>query len=157
MTKAPKDPNAPTLTQESVLASAVYSAYSAGWDGKLGAEHAPKLSAGNYQRVGVPRGTREAAYRRGLVDRVQLSPTSISYAWPLTAEGLKVGEAYYEKKHGRTAKMAGREIINNQKARTKRHADRKKKAKHLFRGLHISGMKRPRAIRQAQSGESESR
>lgn len=155
MTKT-KDPNAPTLTQESVLASAVFSAYQAGWNGKLGTPHSPTLFAGNYTRAGVPRGTREAAYRRDLVDRVLSSPQSTSYDWPLTEEGVKVGAAYYEKKHGRTAKMAGTEVINAQKERRKKHAERKKRAKHLFRGLHRErGAKGKRSISAAidESGE----
>lgn len=151
-----KDPNAPTLTQESVLATAVYGAYRAGWDGKMGTEHSPRLFAGNYERAGVPRGTREAAYRRDLVDRVLRSQSSTAYDWPLTEEGIKVGAAYYEKKHGRTAKMAGLEVIQEQKARRKAHADRKKRAKHLFRGLHRErGTKGKRSIAAAidESGE----
>lgn len=156
MSKQVKDPNAPTVTQESVLAQAVYNAYRAGWNGKIGTEHAPALFAGNYTRVGVPRGTREAAYRRDLVDRVLKSPQSISYDWPLTEKGIAVGAAYYEKKHGRTAKMAGMEVVQQQKARLKAHADRKKRAKHLFRGLHRErGGKGKRSIASAidESGE----
>lgn len=157
MTKAPKDPNAPTLTQESVLANAVYSAYKKGWNGKLGSEHSPMLAAGGFGYVGVPRGTREAAYRRDLVDRVLKSPQSVSYDWPLTETGVKVGDAYYEKKHGRTAKMAARELVNQENDRRKTHRDRKKRAKHLFRGLSRErtsrGGKRSMASAIDESGE----
>ncbi|HXU00042.1 MAG TPA: hypothetical protein VN903_03575 [Polyangia bacterium] len=151
-----KDPDAPTLTQKSVLAQAVFVAYRKGWNGKLGSEYAPTLPEGTFSRVGVPLGTREACERRGLVEAVPRSPSSTSYTWRLTKLGIEVGDAYYEKKHGETAKKAGRVVIDQEKARRKAHADRKKRAKHLFRGLHRErGAKGKRTIAAAidESGE----